>query len=67
MFSYFVEQIDVFEGYVTVVLKVFDMINVHVCNGSGVIKDKPPPDLHQMVVWNGGAEAFLLIIAKTQG
>ena len=38
------------------VLKVFDMINVRVCNGSGVIKEEPPLDLHQMVVWNGGAE-----------
>ena len=38
------------------VLKVFDMINVRVCNGSGVIKEEPPLGLHQMVVWNGGAE-----------
>lgn len=32
------------------------MINIHVLNGSGVIKEEPPLDLHQMVVWNGGAE-----------
>ena len=48
--------VDVFEDYVTIVLKVFDMINVCVCNGSGVIKEEPPLDLHQMVVWNGGGE-----------
>ena len=46
----------VFEDYVTIVLKVFDMINIRVCNGSGAIKEEPPLDLHQMVVWNGGAE-----------
>ena len=56
LFSAFVERVDVFEDYVTIVLKVFDMINVRVCNGSGVIKEEPPLDLHQMVVWNGGAE-----------
>ena len=28
--------VDVFEDYVTIVLKVFDMINVRVCNGRGV-------------------------------
>ena len=32
------------------------MINVRVCNGSGAIKEEPPLDFHQMVVWNGGAE-----------
>ena len=47
-----------------IVLKFLDMIDVYVCNGSGVIKEEPPLDLHQVVVWNGGAEAFLLIIAK---
>ena len=52
MFSAFVERVDVFEDYVTIVLKVFDMINVRVCNGSGVIKEEPPLDFHQMVVWN---------------
>ena len=57
LFSSFVERVDVFEDYVTIVLKVFDMINARVCNGSGVIKDEPPLDLHQMVVWNGGASA----------
>ena len=56
LFSSFVERVDVFEDYVTIVLKVFDMINVHVCNGSGLIIEEPPLDLHQMVVWNGGAE-----------
>ena len=56
LFSSFVERVDVFEDYVTIVLKVFDMINVRVCNGSGAIKEEPPLDLHQMVVWNGGAE-----------
>ena len=35
-----------------IVPKVFDMINARVCNGSGVIKEEPPLDLHQMVVWN---------------
>lgn len=55
MFSSFVERVDVFEDYVTIVLKVFDMINIRVCNGSGAIKEEPPLDLHQMVVWNGGA------------
>ena len=55
MFSSFVERVDVFEDYVTIVLKVFDMINVRVCNGSGAIKEEPPLDFHQMVVWNGGA------------
>ena len=45
-----------FEDYVTIVLKVFDMINIRVCNGSGAIKEEPPLDLHQMVVWNGGGE-----------
>ena len=56
LFSSFVERVDVFEDYVTIVLKVFDMINVHVRNGSGVIKEEPPLDFHQMVVWNGGDE-----------
>ena len=35
LFSAFVERVD-----------VFDMINVRVCNGSGVIKEEPPLDLH---------------------
>ena len=35
---------------------VFDMIHVRVCNGSGTIKEEPPLDLHQMVVWSGGAK-----------
>ena len=56
MFSSFVEQVDDFEDYVTIVLKVFDMINVCVCNGSGVKIEEPPLDFHQVVVWNGGAE-----------
>ena len=56
LFSSFVERVDVFEDYVTIVLKVFDMINIHVRNGSGVIKKEPPLDFHQMVVWNGGGE-----------
>jgi hypothetical protein len=56
LFSSFVERVDVFEDYVTIVLKVFNMINVRVCNGSGAIKEEPPLDFHQMVVWNGGAE-----------
>ena len=56
LFSSFVERVDVFEDYVTIVLKVFDMINVRVCNGSGVKIEEPPLDFHQMVVWNGGAE-----------
>ena len=50
------ERVDVFEDYVTIVLKVFDMINVRVCNGSGAIKEEPPLDFHQMVVWNGGVD-----------
>lgn len=57
LFYSFVERVDVFEDYVTIVLKVFDMINVHVCNGSGVIIEEPPLDFHQMVVWNGGGDA----------
>jgi hypothetical protein len=56
LFSSFVERVDVFEDYVTIVLKAFDMINIRVCNGSGAIKKEPPLDLHQMVVCNGGAE-----------
>ena len=32
------------------------MINIRVCNGSGAIKEEPPLDFHQIVVWNGGAE-----------
>jgi hypothetical protein len=36
------ERVDVFEDYVTIVLKSFDMINVHVLNGSGVIKEEQP-------------------------
>lgn len=48
------EQVDVIEKYITIVLTVFDMLNVRFCNGSGAIKEEPPLDLHQMVVWNGG-------------
>ena len=44
-----------FEDYVTIVLKVFDMINVRVCNGSGAIKEEPPLNFHQMVAWNGNS------------
>ena len=40
LFSSFVERVDVFEDYVTIVLKVFDMINIRVCNGSGAIKEE---------------------------
>ena len=61
------ERVDVFEDYVTIVLKVFDMINVRVCNGSGVIKEEPPLDLHQMVVWNGGAEGNRTPVRKQLG
>jgi hypothetical protein len=32
------------------------MININVRSGCEVIKEEPPLDLHQMVVWNGGAE-----------
>ena len=67
LFSSFVERVDVFEDYVTIVLKVFDMINVRVCNGSGVIKEEPPLDLHQMVVWNGGAEGNRTPVRKQLG
>ena len=61
------ERVDVFEDYVTIVLKVFDMINVRVCNGSGVIKEEPPLDLYQMVVWNGGAEGNRTPVRKQLG
>lgn len=54
LFSSFVERVDVFEDYVTIVLKVFDMINVHVCNGSGVIKEEPPLDCIKW--WSGMVE-----------
>ena len=67
LFSSFVERVDVFEDYVTIVLKVFDMINVHVCNGSGLIIEEPPLDLHQMVVWNGGAEGNRTPVRKQLG
>ena len=67
LFSAFVERVDVFEDYVTIVLKVFDMINVRVCNGSGVIKEEPPLDLHQMVVWNGGADGNRTHVRKQLG
>ena len=50
------EQVDVIEKYITIVLTVFDMLNVRFCNGSGAIKEEPPLDLHQMVVWNGGTD-----------
>ena len=43
------------------------MINVRVCNGSGVIKEEPPLDLHQMVVWNGGAEGNRTPVRKQLG
>ena len=56
LFSSFVERVEVFEDYVIVVLNIFDMINVRTSRGSGVIKEKPPLDFHQMVVWNGGDE-----------
>ena len=56
LFSSFVERVEVFEDYVVVVLNIFDMINVRTSRGSGVIKEKPPLDFHQMVVWNGGDE-----------
>ena len=56
-----------FEDYVTIVLKVFDMINVRVCNGSGAIKEEPPLDFHQMVVWNGGAEGNRTPVRKQLG
>ena len=45
---------------------VFDMINVRVCNGSGAIKEEPPFDFHQMVVWNGGAEGNRFASALAQ-
>ena len=67
LFSSFVERVDVFEDYVTIVLKVFDMINVRVCNGSGAIKEEPPLDFHQMVVWNGGAEGNRTPVRKQLG
>ena len=67
LFSAFVERVDVFEDYVTIVLKVFDMINVRVCNGSGAIKEGPPLDFHQMVVWNGGAEGNRTPVRKQLG
>ena len=67
LFSSFVERVDVFEDYVTIVLKVFDMINIRVCNGSGAIKEEPPLDLHQMVVWNGGAEGNRTPVRKQLG
>ena len=67
LFSAFVERVDVFENYVTIVLKVFDMINVRICNGSGVIKEEPPLDFHQMVVWNGGAEGNRTPVRKQLG
>ena len=66
LFSSFVERVDVFEDYVTIVLKVFDMINVRVCNGSGAIKEEPPLDFHQMVVWNGGAEGNRLHLRQSR-
>ena len=50
-----------------IVLKVFDMINIRVCNGSGAIKEEPPLDLHQMVVWNGGAEGNRTPVRKQLG
>lgn len=56
LFSSFVERVDVYEDYVIVVLNIFDMIGVRTSRGSGVIKEKPPLDFHQMVVWNGGDE-----------
>ena len=67
MFSDFVERADVFEDYGTIVLKVFGMINVRVCNGSGVIKEEPPFDFHQMVVLNGGAEGNRTPVRKQLG
>ena len=67
LFSSFVERVDVFEDYVTIVLKVFDMINVRVCIGSGAIKEEPPLDFHQMVVWNGGAEGNRTPVRKQLG
>ena len=66
LFSSFVERVDVFEDYVTIVLKVFDM-KIRVCNGSGAIKEEPPLDLHQMVVWNGGAEGNRTPVRKQLG
>jgi len=44
LFSSFAERLDVIE-----------MINAHVRHGRWV-KKEPPLDVHQMVVWNGGAE-----------
>ena len=58
------EQVDVIEKYITIVLTVFDMLNVRFCNGSGAIKEEPPLDLHQMVVWNGGAEGQPVLTTK---
>ena len=61
------EQVDVIEKYITIVLTVFDMLNVRFCNGSGAIKEEPPLDLHQMVVWNGGAEGNRTPVRKQLG
>lgn len=55
LFSAFVEKIEVFEGYVTIALRVFDMIGVYVPSGSGIEIERPPLDFHQMVVRSGGA------------
>ena len=56
LFSAFVDKVEVFEDYANIALNVFDMIGIGVRNGSGAIKEEPPLDFHQMVVWNGGGE-----------
>ncbi len=56
LFSSFVDRVDVFEDYVTIVLKVFDVINVYLPRRSRVEMERPPLEMNQMVVTNGGGE-----------
>ena len=56
LFSSFVERVEVFEDYVNIVLKVFDMINIYVSNSCGIETKKPPLEFNQVVVWNSGPE-----------
>ena len=65
LFSAFVDRIEAFEDYVTIVLNVFDMIGVYTTNRLYSEMKEPPLDFHQMVVWNGGGDGNRTRVRKS--